>query len=182
MNRTALLLSATVLAGASFVAVAAARPGPQIDQPAAMPAVSFIGHDSLITERRFARVTTKAEWVALLEEHLGDRMPMSLTDWPLPPVVDFDRYQIVAFFRGSAWNTNGEFVVSVEDRGADWLVRFDSSTFQTMGPDGGGMRATPFGIWILPRTSKPIVIEENVQGLIGKPPVWKEQHRFEGLQ
>ena len=48
-------------------------------------------------------------------------------------------------------------------------VRFDHKSYQTSGPDGGGERVQPFGMFVIPRTDKPIVLEENTQGLIGKP-------------
>ncbi len=43
----------------------------------------------------------------------------------------------------------------------------------------GADRATPYGMFVFPKTDKPIVLEENVQGTIGAPPVWKERARFE---
>jgi hypothetical protein len=39
-----------------------------------------------------------------------------------------------------------------------------------------------YGIWILPRTLNPIVLIENVQGLLGAPPIWEEKHRVERVK
>jgi hypothetical protein len=39
-----------------------------------------------------------------------------------------------------------------------------------------------YGIFVLPRTDKPIVLIENVQGIIGEPPVWEEKQRFEAVK
>ena len=36
-----------------------------------------------------------------------------------------------------------------------------------------------YGMWVLPRTLEPVVLIENVQGRLGEPPIWEEQHRFE---
>jgi hypothetical protein len=36
-----------------------------------------------------------------------------------------------------------------------------------------------FAFVVLPKTDKVIVIEKDVQHIIGKPPVWKEQARFQ---
>lgn len=143
------------------------------------PYVSFAGHDSLIHSREFVRVTTREAWSELWERHLGDGLPQTAQGWPQIPEVDFNQCEVIAFFRGDAWNTNGEIVDSITDRGRSILIRFDSSTYQTAGPDGGGVQVTPFGMWVIPATTKPIVIEENVQGMIGRPPKWKQQHRFE---
>jgi len=41
---------------------------------------------------------------------------------------------------------------------------------------------TAYGMFVLPRTDKPIVLFENVQGLIGEPPIWKEKHRFAAVK
>ena len=63
------------------------------------------------------------------------------------------------------------------------LVRLREHWFQTEGPDGGGQKVRPFGIFVLPKREpfKPVVLERNYQNLIGAPPIWKEQGRFEGL-
>lgn len=39
-----------------------------------------------------------------------------------------------------------------------------------------------YGLWVLPRNVKPIVLIENVQNMLGEPPIWKEQHRFERVK
>ena len=44
---------------------------------------------------------------------------------------------------------------------------------------GGGERVTPYAIYVLPRLNKPVVIEMNTQDMIGQPPVWTEQARFD---
>jgi hypothetical protein len=66
----------------------------------------------------------------------------------------------------------------VTDEAAQRVVRFDHKSYQTAGPGGGGERVTPFGFFVMPRTAAPIVLEENVQSLIGKPPEWKERARL----
>jgi hypothetical protein len=44
-----------------------------------------------------------------------------------------------------------------------------------MGPNGGGVQATVYGFFVLPRSSKTVVLEENVQNYLGQPPEWKER-------
>jgi hypothetical protein len=46
---------------------------------------------------------------------------------------------------------------------------------KTAGPDGGGEQVTVYGFFVLPRSSKTVVLEENVQNYIGGKPVWKER-------
>ncbi|MGQ0613093.1 MAG: hypothetical protein ACT4PV_05075 [Planctomycetaceae bacterium] len=40
------------------------------------------------------------------------------------------------------------------------------------------MRATAYGFCVLPRSEKVLVVEEDVQGIIGASPKWKERARF----
>jgi len=39
-----------------------------------------------------------------------------------------------------------------------------------------------YGIFILPRTDKPIVLIENVQNILGAPPLWEEKHRLDAVE
>ena len=41
-----------------------------------------------------------------------------------------------------------------------------------------GVEVTPYGLFLVGASDKPIVFEDNVQDLIGKPPVWKESFRL----
>ncbi len=148
------------------------------------PLVSLLGHDSAIKDRRLVRITDKQSWEKLWTEHRGDDIEKAAGgSWPLFPLIDWDNCFVIAQFAGKTWNCNGEFVEAIDEHEDHITLFFDSATFQTAGPDGGGIRVTPFGIWVLPRIQgKPWVIQENVQGLIGEPPIWKEQARFDALQ
>ena len=170
-----------VLAGCRITTDAGVVPGTGPVTMPSRPYVSIAGHDSAITERRCVRVADAKTWAALWAEHRGDRLETNASGWPTTPAIDFDTCMVIAVFRGEAWNTNGEFVESIAEVDGAVRVRFDSSTFQTIGPDGGGVRVTSFGIWIIAKTARPIVVEENVQGMINRPPKWKEQWRFPRL-
>lgn len=180
IHRLGALTSILVLAAATM----SPAPAPTAqDEALPPPVVTFAGHDSRIAERRFVRIRDRAAWSALWAEHRGDAIEKNASGWPNPPLIDFERWMVVGCFRGDAWNANGEYVQSIARRGDEILVRWDAATFQTMGPepDGGGIRVRTFGLWVVPRTDRAIVLEENVQGLIGEPPKWKEQHRFEAI-
>jgi hypothetical protein len=139
------------------------------------PLVAIHGAHSAITNQRYLCITKNERWRDLWVEHKGDSIDYSGQGSPICPKIDFDRCLVIAAFQGRSWNSDGEFVHSIADRKDDVLIRLDSHTYQTMEE---GNRVTPFGIWVIPRPGKPIVLEENVQGLIGKPPVWKERARF----
>ncbi len=172
--RTSLIwLATTVVLGVGAFALNVAP-----ESASLKPCVSFNGAHSSIGTPRIEIIRDAAAWKALWVEHRGDRVDTSVYG-PEAPVIDFTRYDVIAVFSGEAWNCNGHFVVDVADLAETRRVRFDSHTFQTAGPGGGGVKSRPYGIWVLPRTARPIVLEENVQGLIGHPPVWKERARFE---
>jgi hypothetical protein len=148
------------------------------------PVVSFYGPLSAITERQYLLITSRDEFVKVWERHMGDRAVNLLShgNGVIAPRIDFERYMVVAHFRGESFNCNGD-LASYETLDDRVRIRFDAMTFQTsagFGERDPGERVTPYGIWVIPRTDKAIVLEENTQGLIGGEPVWTERMRFEG--
>ncbi|MFM9995505.1 MAG: hypothetical protein ACKVU4_06840 [Phycisphaerales bacterium] len=149
--------------------------------PGKVPYVSWIGAHSAIQESRYARVRDQKEWDKLWLEHTGQAAPAAV-GVPAGPEIDFGRCEVVACFRGKAKNSNGERVTAIDDLHDAVRIRFDSASYQTMslqpGAEDRGVDCVPFGIWLIERTNKQIIVEENVQGVIGAPPVWREQKRF----
>ncbi|MCA9285991.1 MAG: hypothetical protein KDA22_12280 [Phycisphaerales bacterium] len=176
-----------VIAAAAIVlgALAFAAPAPQQRAEMAVPVlVKWTGARSAIEQPRVERIADPERWVAVWKEHRGDGIEKNARNWPVWPEVDFERCMVLCIFGGRSTNTDGWNIESVADRGADLLVRYDAMTFQTAsfgGEPDHGASTSPYGIFVLPRSAKPIVMEENVQGLIGRPPVWKEKHRFPAL-
>lgn len=151
------------------------------------PAVSWSGPRSKIDQREFHRVRDAAAWAVLWKRHTGDDAPKLIAHGSgiLVPEIDFDRYEVIAFFRGSSTNNDGEVVESVARIGEIVRVRFDSYSFQTASfgpkPDTGA-KVTPYGIWVLERTDGAASVEENAQGMKNGAPEWKERHRFEAVK
>jgi hypothetical protein len=145
------------------------------------PCVTLTGADSRVAERGYHRITSMNEWVDLWRKHKGDSGGGEYNHYYNPlglPAVDFDRYMVIAVFQGVGMNSAGldAFCLSPdEDR---LVLRFNDKSYQTSGPDGGGKSVSVYGFFVLPRSSSPVILEENVQGLIGKPPVWKERITF----
>jgi hypothetical protein len=145
------------------------------------PLVTWFGRDSAVKEQSFYRVTDDDGWLRLWEKHTGQPAKRGNFDQPFIPKINFDKCMVVAIFKGAKVNSNGVIVLSVTEDEKRMLFRFDESTFQTFGQDarGGAVDVTPFGIFVLPRSSKPLVLEENVQGLKDQPEKWKERARFD---
>lgn len=155
--------------------IAAAR-----DSKEAKPYVTLAGAASKIRTREYHRITTREELVRVWLRHAGVD-PARYTDFYNEagvPDVDFERCMVVAVFGGECVNSAGIDAVTVAEQSDPMLLRFQHRWFQS-GPEGD--RATPFGFFVVPRSTKALVLEENVQNLIGGQPEWKERARFDAL-
>lgn len=172
------------LLGEEPAAATSLQPPPQSAQAAvgedAVPVfVSWIGADSRISKPRCLRITSEEEWAKVWHEHKGTTpAPGGHGDLAVPR-IDFSACMVIAVFQGKGFNSNGVEVVSAAEDHGRTRVRFDDLSYQTLGPDGGGVEVSAYGLFVLPKTAQPVVLEEDVQGLIGQPPKWKERARFE---
>lgn len=145
------------------------------------PYVTIAGAASRITTREYDRITAKDDLVKVWLRHTGTD-PARHTDFYNEagvPGVDFERCMVVAVFGGACINSAGIDVVSIAEEADRVLLRFQHRSFQS-GPEGD--RATPYGFFFVPRSPKALVLEENVQNLIGGEPKWKERARFEAMR
>ena len=147
------------------------------EQPAekvTKPCVVISGADSHVKKPRYLRITSSKEWVKVWEEHKEEEPNID---------IDFDRFMVIAVFQGESVNSASLKCDSVVEKNEKILFRFDDISYQTMGPgpDGGAQKVTVYGFFILPRSPKPVVLEENVQRYLGQRPEWKEQSRFPKL-
>lgn len=129
-------------------------------------AARYSGPNSQYGEKRYMRVDDRATWRALWSRHVGDA--------DAAPATDFAKHVVVAIFQGKKWNSRGVTAEITED---DRIVRvrFDDLSYQTK---GGADEVTPFGFFVIPKTTKPLVLEENTQGYIGYEPIWRERVRL----
>lgn len=144
------------------------------------PLVGIWGDDSKILKTRYVRVTSQEALTRLWLEHVGSSLEKHspyYNDAGVPD-VDFGTCEVIAIFQGEQWNTAGVRARDLLEESDRLIFRFEDRSFQTAGPDGGGVRATAYGFFVVPKTAKPIALEENVQGLIGRPPKWKERTRL----
>ncbi len=141
------------------------------------PLVGMWGAQSRIESRSYLKITTPEEMTERWLAHLGEDEEKHSAYYNTAgvPDVDFSRCMVIAIFQGRSWNSAGVQVRSILEEDDRIVVRYDDRSYQTAGPDGGGVRVAAFGFFVLPKSPKPVVIEENVQGLIGEPPLWKER-------
>jgi hypothetical protein len=153
------------------------------------PVVVWTGTDSKQTKDSFARCCSVKDWLATWITHRGKGKP---TDPRTCPEVDFASYMVIAVFRKTSQIHVCEMVEEkdcVRVRYQPWgnqlffLPASDGSTFKIVEQGRGELDlAKPyllsFAFAIVPKVNKALVLEEDVQDLIGKPPLWKEQARF----
>lgn len=175
MRRTTL----AVLSLAAALAAAALAGEPKKSQPC----VGIWGAKSAVKERTIQRVTNAEDWTALWLRHAGADPATHSAYYNAAgvPDVDFTRCMVVAILQGERVNSAGVRIESIEEDDERVLVRFDDRSYQTAGPDGGAQRCTAYGFFVVPRSTKPLVVEEDVQSMIGKAPSWKERARFPAM-
>ena len=142
------------------------------------PYVTWSGPRSDVGKRSVELIKTKEHWEKTWLKHAGAPKQKSKVHGNDMPEIDFEHCMVVAVFQGSGWNSDGVSFESIEESADRLLIRFDDKSYQTSGPNGGGVRVTPFGIIVIRRIEKPVVLQEDVQSLIGGPPKWKERARF----
>lgn len=193
MNRSLCLWSAIFCA--SFIgctsAIGASPATTEHSRPAKdlKPYVVITGMDSHIKEPGCFRVTSREQWVTLWLRHTGressDTFESKYDDFYNPagvPDVDFDKCMVIAVFQGAGVNSAGLKAVSVEDVGRHIVFRFEDKAFQTGGvKDGGGVKVNVYGFFVLPRSTRPVVVEEGHRYMKPDTPVWRERARFEAL-
>ena len=156
---------------------------PDGDNAKLKPVVSWSGPSSRISDRAYLRMIKQNDLLRTWYDHLGTqpksggRHDRSVD--PVVPEVDFDSHMVIGIFQGNTYNSDGVFIDSIEETDDALIVKFDEQSYQTDAPMGQdqGDRVTPFGIFVIPRSLKPVVFVENVQGLLNSPPEWQEQFR-----
>ncbi len=153
--------------------------GAELPQPAALPGVELPvrmlgrGDQRADAEPRRVLVATQEDWDALRAELFAG------LDVELEAEVDFAEEVVILVALGEGWNCGGLSCSAAYEDDERVLVRLFAHTFQTVGPDGGGVLGRAWGAFTLPRRpGKPYVLERNAQRYIAGPPLWQEVERL----
>jgi len=188
-TRAAALVTLAALAAAMVAGLVTRAPAqPEVGVSNGVPAkpaptpplVQWAGFTSK-HEPGFFLIQGQADWQKLWFEHSGASPDLQYTQYRhIAPKIDFTRAMVVAYFRGPSVNADGEVATSIQDLPDQFLVRFEHSGFQNSGPGprGGAVDTTPFGLWVIPLTEKPIVIQEIHRELKDEPSTFREVKRF----
>jgi hypothetical protein len=153
---------------------------------AARPLMTLTGNDSQIKERSYHRIMSEDEWIKIWQQHRGVRVSKDYDFFYNPlglPDINFEKCMVIAAFQGSGWNSAGLRAISVHEEKDRILLRFVSKGYQTGGPEGGGKQVTVYGFFLLPRSDKTVVVEEEQRFLDRRvPTLWQERATFHEAQ
>lgn len=149
------------------------------------PCVVMTGADSEVTDPSYQRILSEDEWVKVWQQHKGQEAAGKYDFFYDPlalPRIDFEQYMVVVILEGGGWNCAGLTAESVTEKEEQITMRFGRKPFQTAGPDGGGRKVSVYGFFVLPRSTKPVVLEQKTYARKGAKPSWKECFRFEAIK
>ena len=138
------------------------------------PCVTLTGSDSRVSKPSFHRVQSLKDWAKVWAIHTGQET-VPYENWdnqydefynPLNlPMIDFGNYMVVAIFQGAGSNNAGLNAVSILNNTDGITFRFENKHFSTSGPNGGGKNVNVYGFFVIPRSTKPIIVEEKILGI-----------------
>jgi hypothetical protein len=82
---------------------------------------------------------------------------------------------VLAVFAGNTSNCRGYTAESIREEGGRIIVRVFAHTYQS---DEDTPSTQPWGVLVLPRSDKEVVLERDVRSLLSEPPRWKEWIAF----
>jgi hypothetical protein len=146
------------------------------------PLVVLTGVDSRMSKTSFHRVESEQEFRKLWLAHLG-KAEQDYWRTPTPAIsVDFERCMVIAVFRVEKGNSRGLHVESVTDGDDQVTVRYTNLSYQTAAGFGRTLPPTPitpaYAFVVVPKSDKPVVLEEDGQRLKNDPPNWTERARL----
>jgi hypothetical protein len=175
MSRRRILVAVFGLIGL-VIEGAEARSDDNLATSGAKPLITLHGRNSKIRKLKLLRITTAEDWRALWMEHkTGSAKPGDVPGDLEYVELDFGQVMAVAVFEGEGINCRGYSATSITEEEGRILVRLNAHTYQS-GSDTPVTQA--WGILILPRSNKEVVLEHDVRSLIAEPPKWKEWTRF----
>jgi len=129
------------------------------------PIMEMSGAYSKVSNRYYAVVTSEKEWERIWARHSGQAESV-LAVGGTRFNVDFDRYAVVAVFQGIQPYNLGVVAQSVDETPDRTVFRFTNRWVTTTedSPAHTGAPYTPFGLFVISRASKEVVLEEAVYG------------------
>jgi hypothetical protein len=165
IGRAAAAIAALLLLAAPASLARPARKGSDAVPARSRPVIEMSGAYSKVSNRYYAVVTSEKEWERIWVRHSGQAESI-LAVGGTRFNVDFDRYVVVAVFQGIQPYNLGVVAQSVDETPDRTVLRFTNRWVTTTedSPAHTGAPYTPFGLFVIPRASKEVVLEEAVYG------------------
>lgn len=167
-------LSSTILVG-GFVGLPSTPPK-QIQ-----PYVVITGVHSNVSERSCERVIDEEQWTRVWLRHVGQAVPEKYDRFhnlASVPSVNFHDCLVIAIFEGSRYNSAGLEATSLVEEDGTITFRFENKYYSSEEP---GDRVNVFGFFVVPRFSKPLIVQEDARTKRVEPSAWEDRARFEKL-
>jgi hypothetical protein len=171
-----LTLVLPIAALVSLLCVLHGTSAPSINSVTHRPVVSMHGRTSKITDRRILRITREEEWKALWFEHkYGVTDSKDIPDDFEFVDADFDKHMVIAIF-SQRDNSKGLTAHTILEDDDHLTIRLNEHCYQSLVIAGGAPPPVyqPWGVFVLPRSAKEIVLETDERDLIADPPSWKK--------
>ena len=123
--------------------------------------VTISGPHSSIRKADSQRISSLRDWTNLWLRHKGlpiDKHYDIYKNAAGLPIVDFSSCMVIAVFDGATVNSWGYKTVSVTESAQQITLRIESKGYGSA-PNEEGRRVTPYAFFVLPRSSKPLVVE-----------------------
>lgn len=149
------------------------------------PLFALGGSDGRFEKHQITLIQNESDWISWWGKH-GLRQERA--GGSMPPAIDFERMTVIAVASGPGINSEGIVFPELVVGQGTAIVRYRESSFQTAS-FGNRDSSVPCNSWgvvaffkLQPNQLFPeprIVVEQNMQNLIGGPPVWKKRAEFE---
>lgn len=140
------------------------------------PLLTMYGRNSKIVKRKLLRITNAEDWLALWIEHkTGSPKPADVPRDLEYIELDFEKVMVVAVFEGIGAYCAGYTSDSISEVEDQILVRVRAHTYQS---EYTTSDTQAWGILVIPRSTKEVVLERDLNHLVGAPSKWKEWKRF----
>ena len=140
------------------------------------------GSYSNIYEREFLKISSEKEWIDLWKRHSNDILSRS--------VIDFDKNMLIAIFFGRCSIGFCSHIKNIAEDDKAITIFIDYAHIQIIGPTINTSKGesstefenirpsvTPYAILVLPKSSKKVVIKNNVQHKKTEP-IWETVKEF----
>ena len=141
--------------------------------------VSMHGAQSGIHKKRYERILKQEDLDTLWRDHREVKGNTSAETFD----IDFKQMMVIALFAGDKQQNRGLLVKTCRDQGKEIVVRFQELSWQTSGVIGDSKetRTSPWGLVVIPKSSKKIIVEWDTQTNKNQPPEWERWAQFGAL-